>query len=59
VGPGTGAGLEGGAVGSTGGRTAQADNNRINSHGLARNNITGEDGSHRTYAPSITMENQA
>jgi hypothetical protein len=40
---------------TTGGRTAQADNNRANSHGLARNDITGEDGSHQKHAPSITM----
>jgi hypothetical protein len=41
--------------GGAGGCTAQADNNKANSHGLARNGITGEDGSDRKHASSITM----
>jgi hypothetical protein len=40
-----GVGAGSGAGGSTGGTTPQADSNRANTHGLARNGITGEDGS--------------
>src|SRR5512139_619498 len=56
AGAGTGVGVRGGAGNSTGGRVAQADNSSANSHGLARNSITGEDGSHREHASSITRE---
>ena len=54
VGAGMGAGI--GAGGATGGRTAQADNSNANSHGLARHNITSEDGSHQKHVTSITMD---
>jgi hypothetical protein len=50
VGVGTGEGARGG--------TAQADISKMNTHGLARNNITGEYDSHQEHAPSITMEIQ-
>lgn len=56
AGIGCGAGVGTGAGGAAGGLTAQADNNKANSHGLARNSITGEDGSHQKHALSITME---
>jgi hypothetical protein len=56
---GVGVGIGTGSGGTTGGRTAQADNNRTNSHGLARNSITGEDGSGQKHALSITMGSHA
>ncbi len=62
TGPGVGRGIGAGdGVGTgegAGGRTAQADISKTNNHGLARNNITGEDGSHQEQASSITMESQ-
>lgn len=40
-----GTGMGRGAGGTVGGCVAQADSNRMNNHGLARNSFTGEDGS--------------
>jgi len=48
-----------GTGGAVGGDTAQADSNKTNSHGLARNGITGEDGSHRKHLSSISREHRA
>ena len=44
---GAGVGVAGGAGVSTGGAIPQAVNSRASSNGLARNSITGEDGSHQ------------